>query len=169
MYRFRHLREAEKPWELLIELSGGQLASTAHDKHSGPVMAKRRSRGSKRAGAQPGDAGSRQGQTEPTSLAPSVPEERVYSWESQVTHVPAERMFSWESQVAQYPRTVPPSAPAPARVPSLARSRSCLPLSPPVDTLAALLEFLYVSRIRYLDKWHFGNESPWPRTATRDE
>jgi GNAT superfamily N-acetyltransferase len=71
-------------------------------------MAKRRSRGSKRAGAQPGDPGSRQGQTEPTSLAPSVPEERVYSWESQVTHVPAERMFSWESQVAQYPRTGPP-------------------------------------------------------------
>jgi hypothetical protein len=71
-------------------------------------MAKRRSRGSRNTRTQAGDPDSRQEQTESASLVPNTPEERVYSWESQVTHVPAERMYSWESQVAQYPRTGPP-------------------------------------------------------------
>jgi hypothetical protein len=71
-------------------------------------MAKRRSRGSRRAGAPSVHPGAGRGQTEPTSLVPSVPEEPVYTWESQVTRVPADRMYTWESQVAQYPLTGPP-------------------------------------------------------------
>jgi GNAT superfamily N-acetyltransferase len=65
-------------------------------------------KGSKKVRAQSADSVSGQEQTEPESLVPNTPEERVYSWESQVTRVPTEQMYSWESQLAQYSRTGPP-------------------------------------------------------------
>jgi GNAT superfamily N-acetyltransferase len=71
-------------------------------------MAKRQSKKSKKGRAKEGDSVSPQKQAEPESHEPGTPEERVYSWESQVTLVPMEQMFSWESQVAQYPPTGPP-------------------------------------------------------------